>query len=353
MPDHINKKFEAKHLANIQKNQKKVKAIYQKTIDKVYKDMPPLKMKSGNFRISDYPEFNKKLDRVLLEFSEDVNVTLLNGIKEEWELSTQKNAEVIHTTYKGKKLADGVERMIYDPRSDALEQFTKRKTAGLGLSDRVWQYTDQFKSEIEQNLFAGLSEGKSAAAMARDQHKYLEMPDSIYKRVRDASVKTTMQKRELVLSPDAKRYKPGRGVYRSSYKNAMRLTRTIINDSYREADMVRYQTIPFILGYQVNLSNNHPRTDICDDLKGTYPKSFIWRKWHVQCMCNCKAKLASPEDYDKYEQALLNGTADNYQFKGVVKEVPDNFNTYVEKAKGSMDNWKRKPDWVTENSVTI
>jgi hypothetical protein len=346
MPDHINKKFEAKHLANIRKNQKKVKAIYQKTIDKVYKDMPPLKMKSGNFRISDYPEFNKKLDKVLFEFSENVNVTLLNGIKEEWELSIEKNAEVIHKTYKGKVFPDAVERIIYDPRTDALEQFTKRKTAGLGLSDRVWKYTNQFQIEIEQNLFTGVSEGKSAASMARNQVQYLDQPDKLFRRVRDA-------KGNLKLSKAARAYKPGQGVYRSSYKNAMRLTRTVVNDSYRESDMVRYQTIPFILGYQVNLSNNHPRTDICDDLKGTYPKTFIWRKWHIQCLCHCTSKLASPEDYDKYEQALLNGTAGNYRFKGVVKEVPDNFKTYVEKSKGSMDKWKRKPDWVLENGIKI
>ena len=133
----------------------------------------------------------------------------------------------------------------------------------------------------------------------------------------------------------------------------MRLTRTVINDSYREADMVRYQAMPFILGYQVNLSNNHPVFDICDSLAGTYPKTFVWRKWHVQCICNCTPKLASPEDYDKYEQAILNGEAEKHQFQGGIKEVPSNFKSYVEKKKGSMDNWARKPDWVTENGVKI
>jgi hypothetical protein len=353
MPNNVNKRYEAIHLANIQKLQKKLQENYKKTIDKVYKGMPPLNIKGNTFNISNYPELNKKIDGLLFSFQKDVNVTLLNGIKEEWELSTEKNAEVIHKTYKGKQISEAVDRIIYDPRTEALERFVERKTAGLNLSDRVWRYTDQFKSEIEQNLFAGLSEGKSAAAMARDQYKYLEMPDMLYKRVRDASVKTTMQKRELVLSPDAKRYKPGKGIYRSSYKNAMRLTRTIINDSYREADMVRYQSIPFILGYSVNLSNNHPVFDICDDLQGTYPKTFIWRKWHVQCLCNCTAKLASPDDYDKYENAILNGTADKYKFQGIVKETPANFNNYVEKQKGSMDKWARKPDWVTENNVKI
>jgi len=351
MPDKINKKYEARHLANIQKNQKKIKAIYNKTIEKVYKDMTPLKMKSSTFRINDYPEFNKNLDKILLEFSEQVNVTLLNGIKEQWELSTEKNAEVIHNHYKGKKLIEEVERMIYDPQSAALEQFTKRKIAGLDFSERVLKYTTQLQGQIEQNLFAGISEGKSAASMARDQIKYMENPEPLFRRVRDADGK-------LQLSSAAKKYyeelgAPGQGVYRSPYKNFMRITRTTINDSYREADMVRYQSLPFVIGYQVNLSNNHPRTDICDDLQGTYPKAFVWRRWHPQCMCNCTSKLATPEDYDKYEQAILNGTADEYRFKGVVNDLPGNFNSYVEKKKGSMDNWKRKPDWVTENGIKL
>jgi hypothetical protein len=346
MSDRINKNFETRHLANIKKKQKQVKSIYQKTIEKLYRGLPPIKMKSDTFRISDYPVLKKKIDGLLLDFSQEVNLTLLNGIKEEWELSTEKNAGVIHATYKGKKLSETVERMIYDPRTDALEQFSKRRVAGLDLSDRVWKYTNQLRTEIEQNLHAGLSEGKSAAAMARDQIQYLQQPDRLFRRVRDANGK-------LQLSKAAQEYKPGKGIYRSSYKNAMRLTRDINNESYRQADMIRYQSLPFIIGYQVNLSNNHPRTDICDSLKGTYPKTFVWRKWHNQCLCNCTAKLASPDDYDKYEQALLNGTAENYQFKGVVNDLPDNFKSYVEKGKGSMDNWKRKPDWVTENGVKI
>jgi hypothetical protein len=351
MPDKINKKFEARHLAGIQRVQKKLRSEYLKTIQKIYRKLPLLAVKSGTFRISDYPALNKKVTDVLMDFTQEVNITLLNGINEQWELSTEKNAEVIHKHYAGKKLASEVERMIYDPQSAALEQFTKRKIAGLDLSKRVLKYTTQLQGQIEQNLFAGLSEGKSAAAMARDQVKYMENPEPLFRRVRDADGK-------LQLSSAAKKYyedlgAPGQGVYRSPYKNFMRITRTTINDSYREADMVRYQNLPFIIGYQVNLSNNHPRTDICDDLKGTYPKTFTWRRWHPQCMCNCTAKLASPDDYDKYEQALLNGTADNFQFKGRVKETPSNFKTYVEKKQGSMDNWKRKPDWVTDNGITI
>ncbi|MDR0754714.1 MAG: hypothetical protein LBF04_04920, partial [Prevotellaceae bacterium] len=68
-------------------------------------------------------------------------------------------------------------------------------------------------------------------------------------------------------------------VYRSSFKNARRLTATETNIAYRAADYERMQDFDFVVGIEINLSNNHtlngkPFTDMCDDLKGKYPKDF-------------------------------------------------------------------------------
>jgi hypothetical protein len=351
MHDEINKKYEAKHLAKIQADQKKIEILYRKSIEDIYRKAGKLKAKGNTFSISDFPEFNKHVDQVLFKFSQDTELTLNNGIKGQWELSNEKNAAIIHKNYSGIKILEQVDRMIYDPQSAALDQFLKKKTAGLVLSDRVLKYTSQLQGQIEQNLYAGISEGKGAAAMARDQVAYMENPEPLFRRVRDA-------KGTLRLSSNAKKYydklgAPGQGVYRSPYKNFMRMTRTITNDSYRESDMARYQSMPFILGYQVNLSNNHKTFDICDDLKGTYPKTFVWLKWHVQCVCNCTSKLASPEEFEKYQEAVLNGTEANFKFSGVIKDMPSHFDAYVDKNKGSMDGWARKPDWVTNNEIKI
>jgi hypothetical protein len=186
--------------------------------------------------------------------------------------------------------------------------------------------------------------------MARDQQQYLQEPDKLFRKVSHINRRGD---KVLRLSKAAQAYKPGKGIYRSSRKNAMRLTRDTINDSYRQADMVRYQSLPFILSYNVNLSNRHPRVDICDDLKGTYPKSFVWLKWHNQCLCSCTSNLASPAEFEKYQQAVLNGTDKNFKFSGVVKDLPDHFNNYVKENTGTMDKWKRKPDWVLMNGVKI
>ncbi|TDQ12171.1 hypothetical protein [Pedobacter metabolipauper] len=350
MPDEVNKKFEAKHLANIKANQKQIKKHYLSVIEKIYKKAQGLQFNGKEFKLENYPALSSEIDRALLKFSKDFDITLFNGIKAEWELSIEKNFEIVHKNYGKENISDSVNKILLDPQSAALEEFINRKINGLGISDRVWKYTNQFKNEIENNLYAGLSEGKSAAAMARDHVQYLENPDKLFRRVKYINSKGDTV---LRLSKAAQEYKPGKGVYRSSYKNAMRLTRDTINDSYRQADMVKYQSLAFVLGYVVNLSAMHPVTDICDALKGIYPKTFVWRKWHNQCICNCTPKLPSMKEYREYERAILNGTDSEFVFTGQVNDMPKNLNTYVEENKGFMDNWKRKPDWVTENGINL
>ena len=342
MPHNIPKKFEKLHLQNIMRYQKRVRKAYLKAIDKIFKNVGNIKLKNDTFNILHHPALKNKIDEILLEFQKELELVLVNGIKGEWELSTEKNADVITKSLAGRKVAEAVNKIIYDPHEKALEQFIIRKTNGLNLSDRVWKYTGQFRNEIEQGLYAGISEGRSALEMARDQKQYLQEPNRLFRRVMDV-------KGRLVLSKAARAYHPGQGIYRSSLKNAFRLTRTETNDSYRSSDMVRYQSIPFILGYEVKLSNNHPARDICDYLAGTYGKDFVWRKWHTQCMCYSVPKLPTPEDYDKYEDAIMNGTSDQYTFKDQDKGVPNQFKAYIKDNPERMANWKQKPDWVTDN----
>lgn len=348
MPEDINSKFQKIHLTKIKASQEKIKRSYLKVIDRVYKKAAGVKIRSENFKVSDYPGLANSIDQELLSFSEDVELELLNGIKSEWELAITKNHQIINKNYNkdGFKVSDQVNSVIIDPQAEAMEQFILRKSNGLGLSNRVWKYTNQFRSEIEQNLYAGLSEGLPAAEMARMQKQYLENPDMLFRRVRNS-------KGKLILSKNAKEFHPGKGIYRSSYKNAMRLTRDTVNDSYRQSDMVKYQSLPFVLGFTVSLSNNHPVRDICDDLQGTYPTTFVWLKWHNQCLCSCAPKLASAADYARYEQAILDGTDQDFKFRNEVLKIPPQLYEYVEKSKERMAGWARKPEWVTENGIKI
>lgn len=132
----------------------------------------------------------------------------------------------------------------------------------------------------------GIKEGMSAEEIQRSIKGYLNEPHKLFRRVRNKETG------ELEWSDAAKRYKPGQGVYRSAYRNAMRLARTEINAAYRQAQWEQYQNDPTVVGIRIELSNNHttlvngvpvPFYDICDELRGVYPKSFKWTGWHPQC----------------------------------------------------------------------
>lgn len=88
------------------------------------------------------------------------------------------------------------------------------------------------------------------------------------------------------IDADPKAYHPGRGVYRSSARNAQRLARTEINMAYRKAEQERWKSFDFVVGYEVKTTQNGRHVeDICDCLAGKYRKDFKFLGWHPMCMC--------------------------------------------------------------------
>ena len=103
-----------------------------------------------------------------------------------------------------------------------------------------------------------------------------------------------------------------------------------IKSSNHSSDINRWKTIPFILGYEVKLSNNPKlQHEICKQLTGKYPKWFIFTDWCEGCGCYLVPILPASKEYDKYEDAILNGTSDRYVFKGMITDLPDNFKKWV------------------------
>ena len=100
---------------------------------------------------------------------------------------------------------------------------------------------------------------------------------------------------------------PRQGVYRSSYKNALRLTATENNMAYRTADHERWNDLDFVIGMEIKLSGNHPIEDICDEMCGVYPKTFKFVGWHPFCRCYAVPKLADEDEFIARQQALIDG----------------------------------------------
>lgn len=341
------------------------------------------------FSFADYPITKNRIDGLITTMNNQIQSTVVNGATAEWEQSNFKNNELAKSLlgFKSKTGAGQLDlfspppeaanndhlKKYFNNNDQALKAFLTRKEGGLKLSDRVWNYTSQFKSEIEMALDSGIRTGQPAAEMARELRQFLKEPDRVYRRfrmnLRDADGNDVLdsegnkihikQLRRRYIDPatgketwkvETPPYKPGRGVYRSSVKNAQRLARTETNMAYRTADHMRMQQFDFIVGQEISLSKSHVVYDICDILQGKYPKEFKYKGWHPHCMCIQTFILKTPEELKAETNQILNGEPTYPQSVNQVKTTPPGFNNWIEEHKDRIASGKNAvPYFVTDN----
>ena len=310
------------------------------------------------FYFADDKRLSLKATAILRGLYSAVYQEIRNGVIAEWG-NANAATDLMLTRLFGKGLKEDNHFARWFARNqEAMDSFFSRKDAhgGLNLSQKVWKYTSQFKEEMELALSASLGRGDSAATVSRHVRQYLKEPERLFRRVRDADG-------NLKLSKRAAAYHPGRGEYRSSYKNAMRLARTETNAAYRAADCDRWGSIPFVVGMEVKRSNHPFGCEVCELLKGKYPKDFVFTGWHPQCRCYIVPVLADEKERMAYHRAILNGEdVSDWHFKGEITEPHEGFQKWmkdnadrVEKAaeKGTLPYWmKDNPQYVKIGNAT-
>lgn len=342
--------FDKKHITNIKKRLQAIDELF----DTAAKDGARIGEASGfndpdkPFYLSDYPAVQERINDLMRSISQGLRGIIETGDREEWLLSCEKNDEMVDLITSSTGIPKEQISSWKQPNLNALTAFQARKEAGMMLSDRIWNITEQFKEELELALDLGLGEGKSAAELSRDVRKYLNEPNKLFRRVRD-------KHGVLRLSKAAKAYHPGQGVYRSSYKNALRLTATETNMAYRKADSERWKQIPFVVGIKISVSHNsHPIVDICDELQGVYPKDFVWLGWHPFCKCAAVAVMAKEEEFLEYQRKLLAGEdVSGYKFSGTVEDVPENFKSWVTDNADRIKGAKKQPYFIRDNKKKV
>lgn len=339
-------KYDKKHLKNLSAYERKVDRLYQQVIAQAVAisvsipDFKPDKL----FSFNDYPVIRKRVEKLMSGLQSGLSTVILNGIDSEWTLANNKNNELSRRVFGDNvgKLSQEQYRRYFSTNDDARKAFTQRKVSGLNLSDRVWRYTDQFKTEIELGLDLGIRNGMSADDMTRELRDYLRHTDKLFRRVRD-------EHGVLQLSKRAAAFHPGQGVYRSSYKNARRLAATETNIAYRTADYERWQQLDFVVGIDIRLSNNHPVPDICDELQGRYPKDFKFTGWHPHCRCHALTILKTDEEIAEDTRKILDGEPLDSESVNRVDDVPEAFNEWIDDNKERAKGWSSMPYFVKQN----
>ncbi len=301
------------------------------------------------FHFSDHRRMSVKATNILRGLYSAVYQEIRRGVRAEWEYANLSADAMITSLFGKGVMEDNHFARWFARNQEAMDSFFSRKDAhgGLNLSQKVWKYTGQLKEEMELALSASLGQGDSASTVSRHVRQYLREPDRLFRRVRDAQG-------NLKLSKRAAAYHPGRGEYRSSYKNAMRLTRTETNMAYRAADCDRWSRIPFVVGMEVKRSNHPFGCEVCEALKGKYPKDFVFTGWHPQCRCYIVPVLASEEERMAYHRAILNGEdVSDFHFKGEITEPHEGFQKWMKENQERIENAKSLPYWIKGNGKYV
>lgn len=352
-----------------------VRQIYLDSLSKIIEIVKGTELEDGKpFSFSEYG-YSEDVTPILRSMYSRVYQSIRGGVEKEWLLSNENNDGLVKSVFGEQSIEDKHFARFFQHNMDAMDAFFARKTKdGLNLSQKVWKYTGMYKEELEKTLELAIGEGIPANRLATKIKEYLNDPDRWYRRFRvkigedenGNPVYGRKWKRRVFdketdtykwIDDNPKKYHPGSGVYRSSYRNAQRLARTETNIAYRSADYERWQQLDFVVGIEIKLSNNHPVRDICDDLKGIYPKKFKWTGWHPQCRCYQVPVMAKDEEIDKMLDKILDGESTaTVNCENEVKELPSQFTGWMDKNKSRINDATQKgtlPYFLRDNDRVI
>ena len=352
-------RYEARHIRNVEAYKREV----QKIFDEATKEALRMGIRfdadtSKPFSFDDYPATKRKFEALMAKMHQRLIAVVRGGVDAEYELAQDSAGEQIRSVFPVLSAAQISEQLRRLANINAKAAFEQRRKRGLGLSDKVWQYTGQYKQELEMALDIGIGEGKSAQALSREVRRYLKQPNMLFRKVRD-------KHGVLHLSKRAKAYHPGRGVYRSSVKNALRMVATETNIAYRSADYLNTKASPWIVGIRIVLSNNHtckdsqgvaqPFTDICDKLAGRYPKDFKFTGWHPNCRCHIEYIHKTDAEVERDTRRMLRGEKpiEAHESKNYVGELPKSFKDWYDSNKERISRSKTTPYFIEDNKKLI
>lgn len=353
-----------------------VRAIYNEALGEIINLVKGTELEEGKpFSFSTYG-YSEDVTPIFRNMYSRSYQAIRSGVENEWILSNENNDELVKSIFGEHSIEDKHFARLFLRNKEAMDAFFARKTGdeGMNLSQKVWKYAGMYKEELENTLDLAIGEGTPANQLATKIKGYLNDPDRWYRRFRvkigedeeGNPIYGRKWKRRVYdsetssykwVDDNPKKYHPGRGVYRSSYRNAQRLARSETNIAYRAADFERWGELDFVVGIEIKLSNNHPEPDICDDLKGVYPKTFKWTGWHPNCRCYCVPVLAPQDVLDKMLDEILDGgEPGSVEIPNEEKELPTEFQSWIKKNEERIATATEKgtlPYFIKDNKTAV
>lgn len=328
-------------------------AVYNKRLGRLYSDYVKKLTSLGYgedmleddalFNFDNFPQLKARLNDIFNDYYQNSLLCYKSGITDGVALAYNHDEMVIGGY---SVLTDKAIRVARDTAAATFIANRLKTKNGLNLSQIIWNYCQQTKSEFEMamsNTIAdGIKKGSSAEEVGKSIRKYLNDPDMMYRRYHTIKVQKNGKKKDVVtwrrrrIIDGKVRFieepleKVGMGVYRSAKKNALRVARTEINSAYHKARNERWQKEPFVIGQYIHVSPQHNIDDICNDLEGRYPKDYVWISWHPQCICTSDPITIQGEEKKEFYKRLMAGEdMSNYVSPFAVLTMPEKYNQYI------------------------
>jgi len=253
----------------------------------------------------------------LFQKAREVSATLPFGVLAEFHgrLVTPLPSPQIEERNLGGNLAEArAPQGVFDPQIQALLEIAAEflYDDGLNISGRIWRMDRDARDGMNQVISLAVSEGKSAWQLAGELEEFLgadaDCPrwtsTRLYKRSKKDIAAGDMT--GLITNPNC----DGQGV---AY-NALRLARTEIQKAHALATDRVMANSPWVEKEKINLSAQHPKRDICDDVveagedgEGVYEKGEIELPLHPNCLCYKTAVLMPDEEFTSKLNAWMKG----------------------------------------------
>jgi len=269
-------------------------------------------------RLDDYTK--KRIEEAVKELYDTIKQEIEKAAGEVATMTGEQNFTLSKSIYGKAKIP--AKSLFIKGSINAVRSFLNRKDYGIPFSKRIWRQRREYRRRIEQAMIEGLKKGTPAKTIAK----------------------------EILSSHKINAH--GKGIYNDPRKNAERLAATEVNKAYQYANWKAWKDDPRIKGIKVQLSNNHPIYDICDELEGVYPKDFLFAGWHPNCRCVAVPVLISERERSLHEDYLLGLRKEPPQIK-YVTQPPKKFNEWLEKHSERIKGWKNTPDWIINNAKYV
>lgn len=337
MPLHSNKNDSA-HFSSVEKKAKEVQAVLDNLVSDIVKNalLSSGGTSDGIFSFDKHPRLKRYFDSIVKQVTQKMVRVIDDQTKDSWARGSKKAIDAVIPTLRNNSVLLKAVKNSSEINLNALQSFQKRKANGMTLSDRVWNITKTFKQEMEFALDLSIAQGKSAQDISKEVRKLLKNPNKASMMVRDKHGNKTMKKLE-------------KGVYQSSYKNAMRLARTENNIAYHTSTNEKYNEFDFVVGIEVRLSNNLAHCPFCQSMAGKYPKDFKFVSWHPNCRCTTIPILKTPEEMQEDNDSLAQGKEVSSSSVNEVKTPNKAFMDYIALNKSRIEGLKSKPYFYQDN----